>query len=96
MANDLTGNPWRIDTPTTFSLCTGLHLRLKHIRWVAATTAGHQAILVDDSSALVWRGVASGANFEESDLHHNEIRIDKPIGLYASALQSGEIDVTYG
>ena len=102
MANALTTaaglslNPWRLDTPTTFSLCTGLHLRIKHIRWVGATTAGHQCILNDDSSNIVWDAVASGANFEESDLHYNEVRIDRPIGLFASALQSGRVYVTYG
>ena len=90
MANDLNQNPWALDTPTTFSLCPGLHLRIAHIRWVGGTTAGHQAILNDDDSNLVWRGIAAGANHVESDIHN-----PRPKGLYASALQSGVLYVQY-
>ena len=96
MANSLLQNPWSIDTPTLFSLCTGMYVRIKQIRVVGMTTAGHVALLVDDSSNLVWRTVASGANFVESDLHHNEVAVAPPIGLRAAALQSGTLFVTYG
>lgn len=96
MANDLTSNPWLIDTVTAFSLCTDMYIRLKHIRWIEATTAGHLVELVDVDSNIVWRSVASGANFVESDLHHNEVRVSTPKGLRASALQSGKVFVTYG
>lgn len=96
MANVLTKNPWEIDTVTSFSLCTDLRVRIKHIRWVGATTAGHLCELVDVDSNIIWRGQASGANYTESDLHHNEVAVNTPLGLRASAIQSGRVFVTYG
>ncbi len=96
MANSLLQNPWLIDTPTLFSLCTGMYVRIKHIRLVGGTTAGHVALLVDDSSNVVWRTVVAAANFVESDLHHNEVAVAVPVGLRAAALQSGTLFVTYG
>jgi len=96
MATSLLQNPWKIESATLFSLCTGMYVRIKQVRWEEATTAGHVAELVDDSSNIVWRSVASGSNYVESDLHHNEVHVAVPVGLRASTLQSGRLFVTYG
>lgn len=33
---------------------------LKHLRWVGATTAGHQLIVEDDAGNVIWESVADG------------------------------------
>lgn len=92
MANNLLNNPWQIDTTTTFSLCTGSFLRIKTIRWIEATTAGHLCELVDDGSNIIWRSVASGANYVEAELMENvPALLGRVGGFRASILHSGKI-----
>ena len=43
-------------------------LRIKGIRWVGATTAGHACVIQDEDSVVYWESLASGANYIESDL----------------------------
>ena len=91
MANNLVSNPWIIDTPTLFSLCTGNWMKIKSIRWEEATTAGHICELVDDGSNILFRSVASGSNFVEAELIENKVNLGRTGGLRASALQSGRL-----
>ena len=66
MANDLTLNPLKIDTAGNDLLTTPL--RVRKIRWVGGTTAGHTAVIQDQNSNPFWSSVASAANYvEESD-----------------------------
>jgi hypothetical protein len=88
MANDLTKNPWLIDTPGATTLTTE-RLYVKGVRWVGASTAGHQAVIQDRNSRVVWESVASGADHVESDL------IETPDagwdGMKVPTLQSGKL-----
>jgi hypothetical protein len=96
MANNLTGNPWLIDTVTAGSLCPGQTIHIKTVRWEEATTAGHIAELQDDSGAVVWRSIASGANFVEAELIENKVNLGNGRGgLRASVLGSGRLLITY-
>lgn len=65
MANDFTGNPWQVDTA---AVLTTERVRVRGIRWVGGTTAGHTAVIKDNKSDTVWSSVAAGANNVESDL----------------------------
>lgn len=69
MANDLTGNPWVIDTPAV--LTTDL-TRVRGIRWVGATTAGNGVVIKDSLGRTLWESAAAGLNNVESD-HVNVI-----------------------
>jgi hypothetical protein len=65
MANDITGNPIKIDTQGT-----GLpeQLRVRKLRWVGATTAGHRITVADQYGNLFWESISPGDNYlEESD-----------------------------
>lgn len=66
MANSLADSPWSIDTAGGSLLVTG-NVRLKRIRWVGATTVGHQAVIQDANNRIVWEEVAPGANFSTSE-----------------------------
>ena len=90
MANDLTKNPWKIDTAAATVLST-LKLRVKGVRWVGATTAGHTAVIHDQNSRLVWTSVATGANYVESDLIENDWD-----GLIVPTLASGILYLELG
>lgn len=63
MANDVTKIPWILDTAATI---TTDRVRC-NLRWVGATTAGHTCLIKDNGGRVVWRSVASGANYVESD-----------------------------
>ena len=64
MPNDLTGNPWVIDTASATPVTTD-DVYLDTIRWVGATTAGHQALVKDNkpSPDTLYESLANGANF---------------------------------
>lgn len=63
MANNLDSNPWILDTAATI---TTDRVRC-NLRWVGASTAGHTCVIKDTAGRVVWRSVASGANYVESD-----------------------------
>lgn len=67
MANDLTSNPWIIDTAGA-GVISSERLRVKGVRWAEATTAAHVAEIQDKNGKVKWRSVASGVNYVESDL----------------------------
>lgn len=66
MPNDLTGNPLIIDTPGATVLYG--QIKVKSIRWVGATTAGHVVEIQEPDGDVLWRSLASGANHVEADL----------------------------
>ena len=70
---------------------TTMKLRVKGVRWVGATTAGHTAIIHDQNSRIVWRSVATGANYVESDLIENDWD-----GLIVPTLASGILYIELG
>ena len=90
MANDLTKRPWKVDTAAATVLSSD-RLRVKGVRWVGATTAGHTAIIHDKNSRVVWSSVATGANYVESDLIENDWE-----GLIVPTLGSGILYLELG
>ena len=85
MANDLTKDPWIIDTASSTVLTTD-RLRVKSMRWVGPTTADHEAIIQDKNAREVWKGEASGNADNDESLFEGDIE-----GLIVSKLESGKI-----
>jgi len=94
LANDLLKNPWKVDTAAATILSTEL-LRIKGIRWVGATTAGHTAVIQDKNARVVWSSVASGANYVESDLINDGDRGWNWDGLVVATLASGILYIEF-
>lgn len=90
MANVLTVNPMKIDTAGATALLSS-KLYPQSIRWVGATTAGHQAIVQDKDGNVMWKSVASGSNYVEGE----QLDLAKPWdGLLVPTLGSGELFIT--
>lgn len=64
MANVLTLNPLKIDTASGTAAVT-TPIRIRKIRWIGATTAGHTATIQDQNGNLFWTSVANAANYVE-------------------------------
>ena len=64
MANNSTTSPWVIDTVDATGIATKNH-KVRMIRWVGATTAGHQAKITDENDRVFWDSYASGSNYIE-------------------------------
>lgn len=90
MANDLTTNPWVIDTASA-SVLSSMLMRVKTVRWVGATTAGHKATIKDRNGKVMWDSVAAGANYVESELIEDITSWD---GIAVTALDSGKLYIT--
>ena len=90
MSNDLTGDPYIIDTAAATVLSTN-NLYIKSIRWVGGTTAGHTAIIQDQTGNVIWSSVASGANYVESEIIEQWIN-----GLIVPTLASGVLYIQIG
>lgn len=82
MANNANINPMLIDS--TGVVRTERNLRIKAIRWVGATTAGHALILDDQDGNVVFHSVAAGAN--HVDAHNVETVVN---GLTVDTIASG-------
>ncbi|MGL5936025.1 MAG: hypothetical protein ACRCZI_10460 [Cetobacterium sp.] len=91
MANEFSRYPIVIDTPGAGDILT-TPIRIKKIRWVNATTAGHQAVVQDQNGNIFWETIASGPNYvEESDFStdmSNRVVIN---GLEVPTLSSGKL-----
>jgi len=86
MANDLTGPVWRIDTPSATLLYDKL-IHIKGIRWVSKTAvAGDDVEIQDAAGRIIWKSIASGANYVEADA-----AIRHTYGIKVTTLGSGEL-----
>lgn len=95
MANDITKCPLVIDTASGTAVLTHA-IRIKKIRWVNGTTAGHTAVIQDQNSNLFWESIASGANYvEESDFTHDESQRNVINGLKVPTLGSGKLEIYF-
>jgi len=92
IANDLSSNPWVIDTPGT-ALLTSMQVFVKGIRWIEGTTAGHLAEIQDKNGKVKWRSVIAGINPVESDLIENIPGWWD--GMKVPTLQSGKLYISY-
>ncbi len=78
---------WVIDTAAA-TVIDAKRLKIRSIRWVGATTAGHTAELTDKTGARIWSAVAADVNNEE------EVYRDQWVdGLICPTLQSGVLEV---
>jgi hypothetical protein len=87
MANDLTRNPWVIDSATIGPIWNS-YARMEALSWQDVSTTGHQLILQDQNGKEVWSMTAPGAGF---------YNFQKPMwinGLIVKRLDSGKIYVT--
>lgn len=87
MANQLTVNPWIIDTPGAGTLFAGAN-KIKSVRWVGATTAAHAAEIQDTAGNVRWSSVAAGANNLEIDEVSEQ---NYYTGIKVPTLQSGKL-----
>lgn len=94
MANDLTNNPWVVDTAAATVLSAD-RLRLVTIRWVGATDAGHTAVVTNAAGKVVWAGNAGSADHsEESQLPGYRTKGLDTVGLVVPTLGSGKLYIT--
>jgi hypothetical protein len=65
MANDITGNPWVLES--TGTVWSGW-VNPRAVRWDAghASASGDQVILKDSSGRIVWSSTANGADFVDA------------------------------
>ena len=99
MANDLTKNPWVVDTAAAGSL-TADRMRVRSFRWAGATTAGHKVIVKDDAGDVMWESFAPGANFIEAESFGGGRGIDSGGGkdcggIAVTTLDSGKLYIAY-
>jgi hypothetical protein len=89
MANDLSNNPIVIDTASG-SVLISTPIRIRKIRWVGATTAGHTVIIRNSVDIVFWKSVAAGANYvEETDFSNHDSQRNLLFGLKVTVLGSG-------
>lgn len=90
MANAFQSDLWIIDTAAP-DLLTTTQVRIRGIRWVGATIAGHQAVIKDGAGLVKWESVAAGANNVESDQQWADPRGMNIVGLAVPTLGSGKL-----
>lgn len=90
MANQITGNPFVVDTAD--STLTAAHVVVTGVRWVGATTNGHVAILTDTAGLVKWTSTHATANLGTAE----ESRIPFPSGgLKVTTLGSGKLYIYF-
>jgi len=92
MANDTDHNPWVIDTASG-TLITAEDVYLDAIRWVGATTAGHQCVIQDGNSNVIFESLANGANFIDERSFGAEYTGPRRViaGIKVTTLGSGKV-----
>ena len=67
MANILTKNPYVLDTTGTVVVAgnDADAMMIDFVRWVGATTAGHQCLLKDAAGGIIFDSYATGSNYVE-------------------------------
>lgn len=94
MANDLTNNPWVIDTASATAL-TAMRARVTTIRWVGATDAGHTAVITNAAGKVIWAGNAGSADHsEDAQTPGYRTRGLDTAGLVVPTLGSGKLYIT--
>ena len=86
MANDITGNPWVIDTAG--GIFSG-EVRIDRVAWKNATTLNHTVLIQDAAGHTIFEDFASGATYNTS-----EPRGRVYVGVTVTTLQSGKLYVS--
>ncbi len=91
MANNLTGNPWILDT--TGSTVSADKIRVAKIRWDAeGAAAGNNAILTNTAGRVFWAASATGVNFDHESENFIGVAGDVQ-GLKVGTLDAGKLYV---
>ena len=93
MANDLTKNPWVVDTASGTAILSDW-ADVRSIQWIGGTTAGHAAIVQDKDGTVIWRRLAAAvnANFDTEFQGRWGRRVN---GLLVPTLDSGTLYITF-
>jgi len=89
MGNDVTNNPYILDTADASAL-TDYRIFVKSVRWVNATTSGHTAVIQDKDGVEKWASVAAGSEHVEADLIEEWWD-----GILMKTLSSGKIYISF-
>lgn len=90
MANNVTRNPFYIDTAAAASVIIG-RLEITKIRWVSPNAAaGHQCIIQDGAGLPVWESIAPADDHIDSDGWTDENPL-VVVGLTVPTLASGVV-----
>ena len=91
MANDVTNNPWVLDTA---GVITTEDMYVGKLRWVGGTTAGHTAVVHDKNSKVEYEALAVGANNLDEIDFSGEVSSAKLFrGFDLETLSSGKLYV---
>jgi len=90
MPNDTSRRPWSLDTA---AVITTDIMRIKKLRWIGGTTAGHVCRVEDNNGERIWESAANGANFvDESGFDDKGEQFP---GLEVATIDSGILYVHY-
>lgn len=89
MANDLSRNPWSLDTA---AVITTDKVRVKSLRWYTkSATAGDDISVEDAHGEKIWESVADGSNYVEAQLIEEDFE-----GFELAVIDSGVLYVMVG
>jgi len=93
MANTTNQTPYILDTVAN-NIVTGT-IWIAKIRWVGATTLGHECQIKDGAGKIIWDSFALGASYVETDTypmpHHLVCQGDATTGISVTILASGKL-----
>lgn len=94
MANDLTDNPWIIDTAATLDAGSG-EMRIAHVKWINPSGQADDACVIQNGAGtrVFWESVYPGGNFD-ADISFPERGI-RVRGLKVSTLSRGRLYVYF-
>lgn len=92
MGNDLTKNPFLVDSASSTAITTN-RIKIAKIRWVGGTTAGHECKVTDKNGTILFSSFAAGANnIDEATYERTELNAD---GIIVPTLASGKVYIYY-
>lgn len=93
MSNDITGNPYILDTASS-TLVTAARIKIQSIRWVSpVASAGDTAIIQNALGRVVFSSEATGANYVEAQNWPYEAPLIAD-GLKVTTLESGTLYIS--
>ncbi|MDH4235607.1 MAG: hypothetical protein OEW25_01445 [Nitrospira sp.] len=93
MSNDITGNPYIVDTASS-TLVTARRLRIQSVRWVSVAASAGDAVSVQNAlGQVLWSSSATGSNYAEAQNwpHESPLVAD---GLKVPTLGSGSLYIS--
>jgi len=95
VSNNLSGNPWLVDTAAATDLTVTVfgrstRIKVKSIRWDAeSAAAGNNVVVQDAAGRKIWGATATGANYSESEMVEHWVS-----GLAVPTLDAGQVAIT--